>query len=185
MFEFVICSVLFVLMIIMGEEMMLFAGAISGLGFLDFWLMFFVCLAGTYIGDIVFFKIGWHYGDKVIDKFGKYILMPRKRFEKIRRIFDNNGFWILIVSKFAYGLGHLTLLAAGASKLNPKRVFRNQAFSSLGFVVVFGGLGYFFSSSILSLTADFKILGLIIIVLIFSLFIVSKIIDIIIDKVYP
>lgn len=185
MFEFIVCSVLFVLMIIMGEEGMLVSGAISGLGFLNFWLMFFVCLAGTYIGDILFFKIGWHYGDKVIDKFGKYIFMPRKRFDKIRRIFDNNGFWILIVSKFVYGLGHLTLLAAGASRLNSKKVMRNQAFSSFVFVMLFGGVGYFFSTTIISLTSDFKVLGLIVIGVLLFFFFIGKLIDTIIDKVYP
>ncbi len=185
MFFFVIYGVLFLAMVVMGEEAILFAGMLSHLGFMNFWLMMLVALAGAYAGDLIFFLMGWKYGDAVVDKFGKYVFIPRKRFEKISKIFQNNGRWILVISKFIYGLSHLTLLAAGAAKMPIRKVVKNQLWSSLIWVLVFGGLGYLFSSAISSITRDLKTLGIFFLaVFIFSI-IVSRLVDYLIDKLYP
>lgn len=185
MFFLVIYGVLFLAMIVMGEEAILFAGMLSHLGFMNFWIMMLVALAGAYTGDLVFFWMGWKYGDTVIDKFGKYIFIPRKRFTKVSRIFQNNGRWILVVSKFIYGLSHLTLLAAGAAKMPIKKVVKNQLWSSLVWVMTFGGIGYLFSSAISSVTRDLKTLGIFLLAVLAFSIIVSRLVDYIIDRLYP
>lgn len=184
LFYFVIYFILFVLMVLMGEEMMLFSVYLSSLGFFNFWIMFFVALAGTYTGDLLFFWLGWHFGENLVYKWGKFLFIPRKRFEKIQHLFSNRGRWILFVSKFVYGLGHLTLIAAGTAKMEPKKVIKNQIYSSLIWVVLFSGIGYFFSSFIGAVTRDFKMVGIGIII-VFSIFWgIGRFIDYIIDKTY-
>ena len=185
MFFIIIYGVLFLAMIVMGEEAILFAGSLSYLGFMNFWIMMPVALIGVYVGDLLFFWLGWHYGEHVIDKFGKYLLIPRKRFAKISRLFHNNGRWILAISKFIYGLSHLTLMAAGAAKMPPKRVVKNQLWSSLVWICVFGGLGYLFSSAVNSITHDLKVLGLVLIIILAISIAISRLMDYIIDKIYP
>lgn len=185
MFFLVIYGVLFLVMIVMGEEAILFAGMLSHLGFMNFWIMMLVALAGAYTGDLIFFWMGWKYGEAVIDKFGKYIFIPRKRFIKVSKIFQNNGRWILVVSKFIYGLSHLTLLAAGAAKMPIKKVVKNQLWSSLVWVMTFGGIGYLFSSAISSVTRDLKTLGIFLLAVLAFSIIVSRLVDYIIDRLYP
>ncbi|HOX21515.1 MAG TPA: DedA family protein [Candidatus Paceibacterota bacterium] len=185
MFFLVIYGILFLAMIVMGEEAILFAGMLSHLGFMNFWIMMLVALTGAYAGDLLFFWLGWKYGDAVVDKFGKYVFIPRKRFAKVRKIFQTSGRWILVISKFIYGLSHLTLLAAGAAKMPIKKVVKNQLWSSLVWVLLFGGIGYLFSSAISIVTRDLKTLGIFLVaVLIFSLAI-SRFVDYIIDTLYP
>jgi len=186
MFYFIVYGVLFLGMIVMGEELLLFAAALSHWGLLNFWVTMLVALAGAYVGDFLFFWLGWRFGEKFIDKFGKFLFMPRKRFEKIRHIFHNNhGKWLLFGSKFIYGLNHLTQIAAGSVKFNPKIYVKNQIYTTLIYIVIFATLGYAFSSVISLITKDVKVLGLFILVIIGVIVFISRLIDLVIERIYP
>jgi membrane protein DedA with SNARE-associated domain len=76
-------------------------------------------------------------------------------------------------------------MAAGAAKMPPKRVVKNQLWSSLVWICVFGGLGYLFSSAVNSITHDLKVLGLVLIIILAISIAISRLMDYIIDKIYP
>jgi len=55
---------------------------------------------------------------------------------------------MIFISKFVYGLNHLTLLRAGATKIEPGAFAKGEVLAATMWTLVIGGLGYFFGASV-------------------------------------
>ncbi len=99
------------------EDITLVAGGIiSGLGFADVHIMFFVCMCGVLIGDGTMFTLGKIYGQRIL-KFGpvRRIVTP-KRFAQVQEKFAKYGNWVLFVARFLPGLRSPIFVIAGMSR---------------------------------------------------------------------
>ncbi len=63
------------------------------------------------------------------------------------RLLAANPVRTVFINKFVYGLSHLTLLRAGATKLTAGKVARADLPAATLWFLVIGSLGYFFSAS--------------------------------------
>ena len=80
--------IIFVLTVFLGEELMLFIGAMIHIGFLPSWRTFFIVLAAVYFGDFLFFYLGYRYGEPLLEKLIQKKLIKRRKAEKIKGIFE-------------------------------------------------------------------------------------------------
>ena len=177
--------IIFVLTIFLGEELMLFIGALIHIGFLPFWQTFFIVLVAVYFGDFLFFYLGYRYGEPLLAKLIQKKLIKRNKVEKIEGIFERGGTWILFVSKFAYGLNHLTQLVGGAMKFNPKRYAYNQSYTSFLWVCLYLFIGYTFSAVLSEIFFDLKALSIALLIIFAAIFALGWLVDLLINKVFP
>lgn len=132
------------------EDITLVAGGvISGLGYTNEHIMFFVGMAGVLIGDSTMFILGRLFGYRIqrIKLFRK-ILSPR-RFSQIQRKFKQYGLGLLFVARFLPGLRSPIFLVAGMSRRISYFTFIfMDGLAALISVPVWSYLGYFFADNL-------------------------------------
>ena len=98
------------------EDVTLVAGGvISGLGYTNVHIMFFVGMAGVLVGDGLMFVLGRIYGTRILRFRPIAKLMPPKRYAQVQQQFDKHGNRVLFVARFIPGLRSPIFLTAGMS----------------------------------------------------------------------
>ena len=98
------------------EDVTLVAGGvISGLGYTNVHIMFFVGMAGVLVGDGLMFVLGRIYGTQILRFRPIAKLMPPKRYAQVQQQFDKHGNRVLFVARFIPGLRSPIFLTAGMS----------------------------------------------------------------------
>lgn len=127
-----------------GETTMAFAGFLSYTGKLDFLILIFVALAGTTIGMTLTYFIGLKAGLPFIQRYGKWFLFSKAKFEKTQIWFEKYGSFLISIGYFIPGVRHFTGYFAGIIAL-PFRKFALFAYSgALFWVVLFLSIGRVF-----------------------------------------
>lgn len=160
-----------------GPFLSMLCGVILAAGYLFFWPTYLALMAGDLLGDILWYFIGFRYGEKFVKKFGKYFEITDEHITKIKNVFHKRKYPILLFSKTTNGLGFALaiLFTAGMSKIPfPKYMATNV----IGQFIWSGSLiaiGFFFGDLYLKINS---LGGRIIIVLLFALvvFLASRLI---------
>ena len=119
--QFGYAAVFFVLVICgfgipIPEDVTLVAGGvISGLGYTNVHIMFFVGMAGVLVGDGLMFVLGRIYGTQILRFRPIAKLMPPKRYAQVQQQFDKHGNRVLFGARFIPGLRSPIFLTAGMS----------------------------------------------------------------------
>ena len=119
--QFGYAAVFFVLVICgfgipIPEDVTLVAGGvISGLGYTNVHIMFFVGMPGVLVGDGLMFVLGRIYGTQILRFRLIAKLMPPKRYAQVQQQFDKHGNRVLFVARFIPGLRSPIFLTAGMS----------------------------------------------------------------------
>ena len=119
--QFGYAAVFFVLVICgfgipIPEDVTLVAGGvISGLGYTNVHIMFFVGMAGVLVGDGLMCVLGRIYGTRILRFRPIAKLMPPKRYAQVQQQFDKHGNRVLFVARFIPGLRSPIFLTAGMS----------------------------------------------------------------------
>ncbi|PJE60062.1 MAG: hypothetical protein COU85_00235 [Candidatus Portnoybacteria bacterium CG10_big_fil_rev_8_21_14_0_10_44_7] len=158
-------------MVFEGEIFLLVAGSLTFFQILYLPWVLLAALLGTFAGDVFWYKLGRRYGRGLIQKYGRWFLIPSQRFAKMEKMVLEHGPWLIFLTKFLYGLNHAFLVAAGAIKFGFKKFLRYQLPASAFWMFVFVFLGHFFASSLAALKKDIhffglSLLGLIVLILI-------------------
>jgi len=123
-------------------------GVISGLGYTNVHVMFFVCLVGVLLGDITIYFLGRHFGKRMLKKrFGKKI--EGGWYDRILRSFRKNGKIVLFAARFLPGLRTPIFLTAGITHFVGFGTFLLiDGLASLLSVPVWTYLGYYSASNL-------------------------------------
>ncbi len=65
--------------------------ALAGQGQLNFWLVYILTVAGGVIGGLLGYWIGLKGGRKLVEKYGRYMLITPERFAKAEALFQKHG----------------------------------------------------------------------------------------------
>lgn len=124
-------------------------GVISGLGYTNEHIMFFVGLAGVLIGDSTMFLAGRLFGYRIQRiRLFRRILSPR-RFSQIQRKFKQYGLGLLFVARFLPGLRSPIFLVSGMSRRVSFITFiLMDGCAALISVPVWIYMGYFFADNL-------------------------------------
>ncbi len=128
-----------------GPVLMMIAGFLVRTGFLDFWPIYFILMAGDLTGDIVWYKIGQHGARRFIDRFGKFFSVSEAHVLRAEKFFQEHQTKILFVSKITMGLGFAlaTLMAAGAARVPFKKYMIVNALGQFIWTGILMAIGFF------------------------------------------
>ena len=125
----------------------LLAGVFVRLGYFVFPVAYAFIVAGALIGDVIWYWIGYHHGERFVHRFGKHFGITDEQIVQTKKIFHKHQGRILFISKITNGLGFaiVTLFTAGLSRVPFSRYI---VFNILGEAAWTGSLmliGLFFS----------------------------------------
>lgn len=107
-----------------SEVTMPFAGFLAGRGIVDFWLVVFVGALGNLIGSLGAYALGYYMREEwvrgAIRKWGKYLLIHEKDFDKAISWFDKYGQGITFGSRLLPIVRTFISLPAGIAEMDIK-----------------------------------------------------------------
>jgi membrane protein DedA with SNARE-associated domain len=105
------------------EDITLFVGGMLAYkGFVNVWIVIFVCMAGVLIGDSIIFFLGRKYGSALTSKPFFHKFLSPDRLEVVKEKFHEKGNKVIFAARFMPGLRAPTFFSAGTLHL-PFRVF--------------------------------------------------------------
>jgi membrane protein DedA with SNARE-associated domain len=173
-YAFLAYVLLFVGVVLEGELVMILAGILAQIGALSMPMVLGISFGAALVKTISWYQLGYLLNKKYSEnKFLKYL---ERRVLYLFPYFKEKPFWSIFVSKFIYGINHFTLILAGFLKINFKTYFKAELYSSILWVLVMTGLGYFFSQTALGFSKDIHRFSLIILLFIIGFVFLEKII---------
>jgi membrane protein DedA with SNARE-associated domain len=149
--QLLVYLVIFLAMVFEGDVILFSSFFLAHYGHLNLFGVISVSVCGALIGNILWYRFG---------KYLEEIIFIEKYAKKFSTLIDrqlcSNLFRMILLSKFTYGLHHLTIMRSGAMKVDFKKYFKFDFFSTLIWIGVIGGLGYVFSVSLVILKHYFR-----------------------------
>lgn len=125
------------------ETLMLFIGYLASIHMLNFYLSVFFSFVGSVTGMTVSYVIGRKLGYAIIEKYGKWIGLTPKRYEKVRVWFSKYGIWTVLFSYFIPGVRHASGYISGIGVMPFKKYLLICCIGAIIWTVVFISIGYF------------------------------------------
>lgn len=100
-----------------SDVILLFVGSLSGIGLVDFFLLYFIATAGSTLGFFTMFIVGKFFGEKIIDQ-GKVKYISKEKIEKARLWFNRWGYWLVVGNRFLSGTRAIVSFFSGIAELS-------------------------------------------------------------------
>ncbi len=135
--------VVFFGMILEGDVFLFTAAFLTEEGYFHPGIIAITVYAGVILGDLFWYALGlW------LDTSSTFLTRWAKRIVKpFEGGLQRRPLHTIFISKFTYGFSHAVLMRAGSLRIPLKKFFKIDAISSLGWMAVVGGLGYFSGAS--------------------------------------
>jgi len=130
-----------------GDATLLASGFLIRFSRLNFFLVFPITILAIFTRDIVLYKIGKKYGDKFIGRFGKFIFINQGKFNRIKNRLARHQKKTIFLSKFLYGLNHITIIAVGSAGIKFKDFLKINIITIVFWELIMLSLGFFLAHS--------------------------------------
>lgn len=137
---------LFLLTIIEGPLVAMVAGLFASLGFFNLILAYLVILAGDLVSDSLYYSIGFWGREKVIKKYGRFILLDQTKLHKFETLVRYHSVKVLVIGKLTHFAGVPVLLAAGLVRIPYRKFIWYDMLATLPKSLIFLLLGFYFGS---------------------------------------
>ena len=127
-----------------GEPLLLGAGALAGNGRLSLWLASALALAGTVVGDLVWYEIGRIGGQRVLKWMCRMAIEPDTCVRNGAETLTTHGASALLIAKFVPGLNSIGQPLAGALGMPRRRFVIFDVLGAVLWVGLYIGLGFAF-----------------------------------------
>ncbi|MDE3132996.1 MAG: DedA family protein [Acidobacteriota bacterium] len=134
-----------------GETVLILGAVYAGTGRLNVWLVGLLAFLGAVTGDNIGFAIGHFGGRRLVERFGRYILLTPERLDKAEQFFERRGASIIIVARFIEGLRQANGIIAGTTGMHWARFLAFNAIGALLWVGMWTSIGYFSGDHITSI----------------------------------
>jgi membrane protein DedA with SNARE-associated domain len=124
-----------------GETVLVAAAVYAGAGRLNIIAVVVIAVAAAVVGDNIGYAIGRLGGRRLVERFGRYLLITPQRLDTAQRFFCRHGGKVVTIARFVEGLRQANGIIAGITEM-PWRQF--LAFNLLGaalWVGVWASLG--------------------------------------------
>jgi membrane protein DedA with SNARE-associated domain len=150
-----IYAIIMVVGLFEGPFVSMVCGAVLALGFLSFWPVYIALMLGDLIGDVVWYNIGFHFGDKFLTRFGKYFGITERHVERVKNVFQVRKYSLLFLSKISNGLGFAlaVLFSAGMSRVPFLQFMGINTLGQLVWSGVLIAIGFFFGDLYLKINS--------------------------------
>jgi membrane protein DedA with SNARE-associated domain len=152
------------------ETLMVFAGILMHKGNLPVIPTILAAFFGALCGISMSYLIGRTAGQFLVTKYGTWVGLTKKRFQKAHNWFEKFGKWALLIGYFIPGVRHLTGISAGTSGFSYRHFAHYAYLGAALWVSTFLSIGYFFGKQWIFLyekieiDSDFIILVLLVVV---------------------
>ena len=136
--------VIFPLMYLEGPVVTIFAAILASVGILNVGLVWLMSVFGDLLADIMWYKIGQHWGLNFARKIGKYIGITEKRIIKMEKYFQKHGGKTVFLAKSTTGLCLITFIAAGIVKMPLKKFVWYSFLGGIVWSTILVSVGYFY-----------------------------------------
>jgi membrane protein DedA with SNARE-associated domain len=135
---------------------LLAAGALVARGRMDLLIASIAAWAGIIGGDCVLYFLSRRYGMNItrLPLIGKHV--TRERIERVERLFEDYGIWVVAVGRLFAGIRGAMVVAAGVTKFNFLKFFITDGIAALISGGLFVWLGYVFGKNLPWLTKKVK-----------------------------
>ena len=135
-----------------GETILILGAIAAHLGYLNiFWVMV-VGFTGTLIGDQFYFYLGRRHGQAALKKFPHW----EARADKVLRLLQRHGTWIILGYRFMYGLRTVGAFVIGASPVSTLKFVVLNIIGAVIWVLTVAGAGYLFGNAVELLIGEIK-----------------------------
>jgi len=104
-----------------SEFVMPFAGFIAAQGKLNLIIVIVFSTIGSIAGSLLSYYIGKRWGTRLIESYGKYVLVDIDDLKKTQEWFDKRGELTIFFSRLVPVVRHLISIVAGVGKMNVKK----------------------------------------------------------------
>ncbi|HEV7829266.1 MAG TPA: DedA family protein [Pseudonocardiaceae bacterium] len=112
-----------------GETVLIAAAVYAGVGRLNIIAVVLIAVAAAVIGDNIGYAIGCFGGRRVVERFGRYLLVTPQRLDTAERFFNRHGGKVVTIARFVEGLRQANGIIAGTTGMPWRRFL---AFNVLG-----------------------------------------------------
>lgn len=137
-----------------SEVVLPFAGYLVFQGTLDFWLVLIVASAGSLLGTVIDYAVGYYLGRAAIIRYGKYVHLSEKSLISSEKWFKKYGPITVLIARFVPLIRTLVAFPAGVAKM---KIPKFLAYSIVGIVIWDAALiyiGYVVGPSVNSIIAS-------------------------------
>jgi membrane protein DedA with SNARE-associated domain len=131
-----------------GETVLILGAVYAGAGRLNIFLVGLLAFLAAIVGDNIGFAIGHVGGRRLVDRFGRYILLTPERFEKAASFFTRHGGKVIVIARFVEGLRQANGIVAGTIGMHWLRFLMFNAIGAALWVATWTSIGYFSGSHI-------------------------------------
>ncbi len=125
-----------------GEVVLLLAGVLSHRGYLDIFDTIFIAFLAAIVHDLIYWLIGKKLAES---KKEKILFIDSKKIKGFLEKSKNGSGLYIFISKFAWSLNRIVLVASGFIKTPPKELLRYSLPACLVWSITFVSLGYIFA----------------------------------------
>jgi membrane protein DedA with SNARE-associated domain len=137
-----------------GETVLILGAVYAGSGRLNIVLVGVLGFLAAVIGDNIGFAIGHFGGRRLVERYGRYILLTPERLDRAAAFFERHGGRIIIVARFVEGLRQANGIVAGTTGMHWARFLAFNAIGAALWVAVWTCVGYFSGSHINTIYHD-------------------------------
>ncbi|MFF3512619.1 DedA family protein [Streptomyces sp. NPDC002573] len=126
-----------------GETILIVAAVYAGAGRLNLILVAVIAFVAAVAGDNVGYAIGRFGGHRMVERYGRYVLLTPARVAKAEAFFARHGSKIVAVARFVEGLRQANGIIAGLAEMPWRRFLLFNALGAalwVGVWVTFGAL---------------------------------------------
>jgi membrane protein DedA with SNARE-associated domain len=126
-----------------GETILIASAVYAGAGRLNFVAVVLIAVVAAILGDNVGYVIGRYGGHRLVDRYGKYVLLTPERVRKAEEFFRRHGGKIVVVARFVDGLRQANGIIAGMTLMPWLRFLMFNALGAVLWVGAWSTVGYF------------------------------------------
>jgi membrane protein DedA with SNARE-associated domain len=124
-----------------SDVIILFAGSLVGVERIDFLPVLLFATAGSCVGFVAAYKIGFWFGRKIIDE-GKIRFLQGEAVQRVEGWFTRYGYGIIVANRFLAGTRAAVSFFAGVSRLYLPTTIALSFLSALAWNGILLGLGF-------------------------------------------
>ena len=134
-----------------GETVLILGAVYAGTGRLSIVLVALLGFLAAVTGDNIGFAIGRFGGRRLVERYGRYILLTPERLDKATEFFERRGAGIIVVARFIEGLRQANGIIAGTTEMHWARFLAFNAVGAALWVGLWSSVGYFSGDHITSI----------------------------------
>ena len=131
-----------------GETILIAAAVYAGAGQLNLAVVLGLGVLAAVLGDNVGYAIGYFGGRRLVERFGRYVLLTPERLARAEAFFTRHGAKVVVVARFIEGLRQANGIIAGLTGMPWRRFLVFNTLGAVLWVGVWGGLGYLAGTNI-------------------------------------